>query len=104
MDYLGRYTLTGVKLTPDNISEYIGKVVKLRTPCMCDGDDLCSKCVGDIPYELLNSYDNPIVIGLFINKFFTELTQKALKKSHDISAKLGEVGDLNDYFIEEKKL
>lgn len=100
-DYMGRFTVDGVEITTDNISEYLGKVVMLRSPIMCDAPDLCSRCVGTMPYELLNSYDKAITIGLFINKFFTELTQKALKKSHDISAKLKEVGDLNDYFMEE---
>jgi len=55
-DYLYRYIVENDKLvclTPDIISNYIGKTVRMRSPMYCiDKKCICNKCAGDNFYKL----------------------------------------------------
>ena len=58
-DFLYRYIIEGNKLVmldDDNIKNYIGKEVKLRSPMFCIGVGkdkcLCNKCAGDFYYKI----------------------------------------------------
>lgn len=82
-----------ILLTPENISKYIGKVVKLFSPMYCTGDKICRKCAG--------SYNNKF-IGLDTNKIATTLTNLNMKKFHDNTIKTTLI-DTNDIFILNKK-
>ena len=71
-------------LTPDNISSYVGKTVKLRTPVYCKAKDpeYCSICVGDRPYRV--GVRN---IGFTFMSISGSTLNAALKKKHDVSIK-----------------
>ena len=97
----GRYTSAGVCLTPNILSKNIGKVIRLRSPMMCESEYICSKCAGEMIYNLMGIKDKPINIGFFITKIFTELTQKSLQKTHVTGANLLTVTDMNKYLIKK---
>jgi hypothetical protein len=69
-----------VRLTKDNISQYEGKVVKMRTPLFCQDPDYCNICAGDYFYEL--GLEN---IGNASTRLSSTLMNKALKAMHDVS-------------------
>lgn len=80
-----------VLLTPDNINNYIGKKVKLRSPMYCVGDKYCSKCCGELFYKmgLMN-------VGLICNRVGTSLLNESLKAFHDLSLKIVDL-NIEDY-------
>ena len=82
-----------VLLTPENISSYKGKQVKLYSPMFCTGDKLCAKCVG--------KYNNKF-IGLDASKVATTLTNLNMKKFHDNVVKLYNI-DVKDLLLINKK-
>lgn len=87
-DYIWRYIMVNGKplmLTPENIKQYIGKNVKLRSPVHCKAKDpeYCSVCVGDRPYRI--GIRN---IGFTMMTISGATLNASLKKKHDISIKL----------------
>ena len=70
----GNYVLLDEK----NIESYIGKTVKMRSPMMCVGKKLCSRCMGQLFYKL--GIEN---VGLSSSKIATTLTNLNMKKFHD---------------------
>lgn len=88
-----------VQLTDSNIKNYIGKVIKLRSPVMCKNDKLCSVCCGHKLYDYLPDKDKPFFVGIHNTKLFSELLQKQLKLTHDMSRKTFKIKNLNDYLI-----
>lgn len=90
IQYIGRWVIDGgkeVKLDDSNYSKYAGKEMEMRSVLTCKGEMICSKCAGDLPYEMLDVWDKPVNFGLKLNKQQHELVQKRLKLSHDTSVK-----------------
>lgn len=100
-DYLGRFIAkTNLKIDEKNLNSFIGSTVKIRSPLTCVSENICYHCLGELVYELLGEYEGQINIGLFVNKLYTELTQKSLQKTHVTGAKLSMIKDLNEYITE----
>lgn len=68
-----------VTLLPDNINQYLGKRIKLRSPMYCKHTPpkICSKCLGIHPYKM-----NIKMIGLASTKIGATLLNKRLKAFH----------------------
>ena len=84
-DYEYRYIVDGSKLvclTPDVMSKYVGKTVKLRTPMYCKNDKICNICGGEADYKL-----NNINIGLGCSNISTKLLRMGMKKFHTSNMK-----------------
>ena len=72
-----RYMIEGNKLillTPDNMKDYLGKTIKLRSPMFCKGDKYCNKCFGEL-YYMLNIKN----VGILANRIGTKLLNLSLK-------------------------
>ena len=101
--FIWRYIKDGSKLVmlnPDNIDKYIGQTVKLRSCIHCKAKDpeYCSVCVGDRPYRV--GIKN---IGFTLMTVSGSTLNASLKKKHDVSIKLYNLG-LDDVmkYVEEK--
>ena len=96
-DYLYRYIIENDKLiwlTPDIISKYIGKEVKMRSPMFCIAKDcICSKCAGEDFYKLGKK-----AIGLTATKVATTCSRLNMKKFHENLVKTRDI-DLKDIFL-----
>jgi len=98
-DYLYRYIMVNgkpVKLTHENINQYVGKVVELRSPMSClkmkDGG-ICNKCAGDF-YYMIGSR----AVGLSASRIGNVLSNLNMKKFHDNTIKTSDI-DIEDFFI-----
>lgn len=80
-----------VLLTSSNIGDYVGKIVKLRSPMYCKNRKYCSKCTGELYHKL--GIEN---VGLISNVIGTSMTTLALKSFHNTSVKLKEI-NYEDY-------
>ena len=101
--YLYRYIWTGKKdkdgshvlleLDESNINEYVGKVIKLRSPMYCkhSGNTICSVCLGTV-FERMGLKN----IGLTTTTPSSVIMNKSMKAMHDISVKLADI-DLYKY-------
>ena len=83
-DFLYRYIIEGNKLVmldDDNIKNYIGKEVKLRSPMFCIGVGkdkcLCNKCAGDFYYKIGKKN-----IGLLCSRPAETTKRLGMKKFH----------------------
>jgi len=95
-DFLYRFVIEGsklVELTDKNISSYVGKEVKMRSPMYCIGKKLCRACAGRM-YEKLE-IDN---IGLTAARVSSTLLNLSMKKFHDSSAKITQI-KINDLVL-----
>lgn len=72
-----------VMLTPDNINNYIGKRVLLRSPMYCIGDKYCNICMGERYYKVTID-----AVGLTSTRMSNTLMQKNLKLRHNMKVKL----------------
>ena len=90
--YLYRYIVVNGKLVllkDDNIKNYVGKMVELRSPMTClmtKKGCLCAHCVGDFPYMFGN-----LNIGLSASKVGTTLTNLGMKKFHNNVVKYNQI-------------
>jgi len=92
--FMYRYVIEGSKLTlisSENKDQFVGKVVKLRTPIFCTGHKYCSKCAGELYYRL-GIYN----VGILTNRVGTSLLNASLKAFHDMSLKVKEI-NIDDY-------
>lgn len=80
-----------VLLTSSNVGDYVGKIVKLRSPMYCRNGKYCSKCTGELYHKL--GIEN---VGLIANVIGTSMTTLALKSFHNTSVKLKEI-NYEDY-------
>jgi hypothetical protein len=83
--FLNRYILDSGKLTlldKSNISRFVDKEVKMRSPMLCKGDKICSKCAGELFYKL--GMQNA---GLLSTTLSGNLMNMSMKKFHDTSIK-----------------
>lgn len=89
-----RYIKEGNKLVlldPDNINDYLGKTVEMRSPMFCTHDHYCSKCAGELYYML--GIKN---VGILTNRIGTRLLNLSLKAFHDLTLKLVDI-DIDKY-------
>lgn len=88
-----------IELTEDNIDEYIGKVIKLRSPMYCKvpGNTICSVCLGSV-FERMGLKN----IGLTTTTPSSVIMNKSMKAMHDISVKLADI-DLFKYIKKVKE-
>lgn len=68
-------------LSPENISQYRGKVLSFRTPLGCTRDNgPCNKCVGEYPYMI-----GIVNIGLMANKISGSVLNNLTKSKHNLA-------------------
>ena len=98
-DLLGRTILDKGKevlVTEDNIDKYLGKPNKKRTPMFCKSKEgYCSACAGVLPLRIARS--KKMNIGLFVSDIGSELSNKSMKKVHDMRQKVYTINDLDNY-------
>jgi hypothetical protein len=82
-----------IRLNPENAKEYIGKVVKLRSPLYCKNPKYCNICSGDYLFEL--GIKN---VGNTATKISSTLMNKALKNMHDVTLKTSNI-DIFKYIL-----
>jgi hypothetical protein len=95
--FLNRYILEGGKLTllsEKNISSYLDKEVKMRSPMLCKSEQICSKCAGEMFYKM-----NMRNAGLLSTTLSGNLMNMSMKKFHDTSIKFSKMDVLK--FIKE---
>lgn len=104
-EYIGRYVVEGsnlVCLTKENLSNYSGKTVPMRSVLTCKSKNICSKCAGEFIYQMYGIYDKEIAFGLKLSKQQHEIVQKRMKLSHDVTLHFKDVK--MDNFVRSKKL
>ena len=93
--FVNRYILDSsgelVILKPDNIKQYVGKEVKMRSPMFCKGDKICNKCAGDFFYKM-----NIKNAGLLTSTLSGTLMNLSMKKFHDSTVKFNKI-DIEEY-------
>ena len=98
-DLLGRTILDGSKevlVTAENIDKYLGKPNKKRTPMFCRSKNgYCSTCAGILPLKVARS--KKMNIGLFVSDIGSALSNKSMKKVHDMRQKLYTIDDLDNF-------
>ncbi|BDE75639.1 DNA-directed RNA polymerase subunit beta' [Staphylococcus phage vB_SauM-UFV_DC4] len=80
-----------VLLTPENVDDYMGRVLEFRSPMYCASEDICSKCAGELPYKL--GIEN---IGLLVNQVAQAIVTSSMKSFHDMTIKQNEI-DIESY-------
>lgn len=89
--YIGRYLIDGngklIKLTNDNIEDYVDKPVTMRSVMYCklDKPAVCSICIGD------SAASKPDGISLIVTNNSAALTLTALKAMHNSQISTAEV-------------
>lgn len=99
-NYIDAYVVEGSGLTLlsyDNIDDYVGQTVEMRYPMGCKTEKICNKCIGERYYKLLDEYEDTMDVGLFITKVLTELSQKSLQKTHEMTLTYETIEDLNEF-------
>jgi hypothetical protein len=84
-----------IYLTSENLSQYVGKPIKLRSPLYCNGKTICSKCAGELFYKL----EIPNA-GLLTSTYSGILMNKSMKTMHDASIKFNKIDFMK--YIKEK--
>lgn len=95
--FLMRYIIEGgkpVMLTKENISNYIGKRIHMRTPMYCTMDDYCNVCAGELFYKF--GIKN---IGLLFSRPAGIILNISMKAFHDSTVKISKVNVFD--FIEK---
>lgn len=98
--FLYRYIIEGNKLTlltDENITKYIGKEVKMRSPMYCIGVGrqkcTCNKCAGDFYYKI-----GKRKIGLLCSRPAETCKRLSMKKFHSNLIKSFHI-DVEDMFV-----
>ena len=73
-------------LTPDNMKDYVGKNVMMRSPMSCVSSKICSLCAGELFYKL-----DVKQAGLFATQLSHSALNIALKAKHDTTLNLYEI-------------
>ena len=79
-----------ILLTDDNIKQYVGTTIKLRSPLYCKGDKICNKCAGELFYKL--GVKNA---GLLNSTLSGSLMNLSMKKFHDATVKFNRINISN---------
>lgn len=99
--FLYRYIVKGnglFLLTPENIDQYVGKTVRMRSPMFCGSKKICSKCAGELFYKLDISN-----VGLLCSGMNSAILNASMKKFHDQTIKTIPVnpedwiGEINEF-------
>lgn len=89
-----RYIIDGknlVELTAENVSKYMNKTVKMRSPLYClGGEVVCNKCMGEAFYTM--GIEN---VGLTTSSIGSNLLNRFMKSFHDATVHLIEI-DVDD--------
>ena len=80
-------------LTPDIITEYVGKKVKMRSVMFCRSEHKCSRCAGLYYYKT-----GKLFIGLQTSRIATTITNANMKKFHENLVKTAKI-DPTDLLI-----
>lgn len=92
--FLYRWVLDGGKLVMldnSNISRFVDKPVKLRSPLYCESEQICNKCAGEMFYKI--GFKNA---GLLTSTLSGSMMNLALKKFHDTTIRFTKV-DVNKF-------
>lgn len=97
--YLGQYVLTSkgtlVPLSKENIKDYIGKPIKLRSMMYCKTKyGYCRTCAGEIFKKM--EYDNISAIPIDVGGIFT---QESMDTFHGLSVSITTIDNLEDYLV-----
>jgi hypothetical protein len=95
--YTNRYILDQGKLlllTKQNIGQFVGKEVQMRSPMLCISEHICNICAGEAYYKL--GVDNA---GLFTTTMSGNLMNMSMKKFHNTSLEFKKI-DVNNFIKE----
>ena len=94
--FIGRYLTDGTVLTTDNIDNYVGKKITMRSPMYCEcKDGICYRCCDEI---IRNSrLEN---IGMQSLAIADVMVTVAMKSMHVSSISTYKVQDIRDFIIE----
>ena len=67
-----------IMLTRDNVGQYVGRTVMMRSPMSCTSDKICSKCAGKLFYMLDVKH-----AGLFATQISHSALNLGLKAKHN---------------------
>lgn len=105
-EILYRWVLDGneeVLVTVSNINKFLNKKIKMRSPIFCKHKKgYCRKCAGEmLPIMYKMDYKNLEVlnIGQFIADVGNSVLNANMKKTHDLTQKLYEINDLDDFLL-----
>jgi len=82
------------EITSKNMDRYIGKTVKLRFTSLCENDNICNMCAGNLFYRL-----GIVNVGTATPQVPSRLKQLALKNFHDSSLKFTEMNVMEAFGI-----
>lgn len=92
-----------IMITNENVNKYLNRDIEMRTPIYCrDSKAYCSTCTGEMLFHLYASGDehkDQINVGLYIADIGNSILNKYMKKTHDLTQKMYEIKDLDDYII-----
>ena len=80
-------------MTPENISEFIGKRVKLRSPMTCKNPRICNKCAGEFYKKM--GIENAGMLNCTLSG---KLTNISMGKFHDATIYFDDI-DINNFLI-----
>lgn len=93
-----RFVIDGnelVELTPDNISKYLDKEVKLRSPMFCKNDVICEHCAGTLFRRMNIRY-----AGMIASNLTGNMLNLSMKAMHDTTIKMSKLDP--EKFITER--
>ena len=94
--FLGRYLTDGTVLTADNIDNYVGKKITMRSPMFCEcKDGICYKCCDEIIRK--SRLEN---IGMQSLAIADVMVMVAMKSMHSSSINTKHIQDIKDFIIE----
>lgn len=102
-DLIGRY-IKGpsgdILITEENVKDYLNKPIEMRSPMFCKSKDvLCSHCLGETIFELMDS--DEVNIGFFVSIIGSRLLGASMKSTHDMTQKMTSIEKINDYIVSD---
>lgn len=85
-----------VLMTPEFLSNNIGKQIHMRTPMYCKGKKICNKCMGDLMYKL--GIKN---VGLTSSVPTGKQMNLSMKAMHDITIHPIKINAMNDTLFQK---
>ena len=105
-DIINRYAIVGgksVKITLKNVDKFLNKKFIMRSPihCKLKGDNFCSCCTGDKPFDIVGQ--DKIPIGIYTAEIATGVLNMFMKSTHDLHLVQFVIKDLNAYVYPDNK-
>lgn len=100
-DILNKYVIekdgSNTLITSDNISNYLGKKLRVRSPLKCKEKNghFCSHCIGIEPFKLANKKE--MYIGVFISDSTSMILNMFMKVTHNMGVEVFRIFDLHKY-------